>query len=499
MRCVTPFIFACVGGCFGGGFGGGFVLCVGSTHAHAAMRDETPLVFTQPTYDLLPAPFFPTMVKPRDLDGDGIVDLVVPGRDPEKRLFTMRGVGDGHFVPLQTLVAESFVDWVDLADIDNDGHDDIVAAWRGDFPRLVAYRGLGGGVFAEATVLVGLELGMGRDPQGLAIGDFDGDQDIDIAVTQYVGGAIEVFSNLGNLLFERTDRVRVGSFLGGYQYPRMTFASDIDGDSDLDLIANELGGSRIAVSRNHNGRFARAVEYRVPQIGKERPGIASMMMADVEGDGDSDIVVAALLLAPEQKLVAFINDGTGDFSQRIVGRSSPFGYAFSLEMADFDGDGDLDAATGVALPGMVAVGRRTALGEFDFSIDALLPLGQLIRHISAVDLDGDCDLDIVGVDGPSRAVFSSINNTSAAGCGGGVAATTNARKHVDQSNVTALVTTPALKLITADRNGDGVRDAIDVAVWLASQSTVTPSTTSSTSPTTTPSRTSDHSTSEKRK
>ncbi len=479
MRCITPFISSCVVACA--------VVSVRSAHASAATRDETPLLFTQPTYDLLPAPFFPTMVKPRDLDGDGIVDLIVPGRDPEKRLFTMRGLGDGHFVPLQTLVADSFVDWVELADVDNDGLDDIVAAWRGDFPRVVAYRGLGSGAFAEATVLAGLELGVGRDPQGLAIGDFDGDRDIDIAVTQYVGAAIEVFSNRGSLQFERTDRVRVGSFLGGYQYPRMTFACDIDGDGDLDLLANELGGSRIAVSRNQNGRFARVVEYRVPQIGKERPGIASMLMADIDTDGDCDIVVPALLLAPEQKLVAFINDGAGDFSQRIVGRSAPFGYAFSLELADFDDDGDLDAATGVALPGMVAVGRRTALGAFDFAIDALLPLGQLIRHIAAVDVDGDCDLDIVGVDGPSRAVFSSINNTSSAGCGGGVAATTTTtttfgRTHVDQTVVPALSKSPALKLITADWNGDGVRDATDVAVWLASQSSVVSATVSATVP-----------------
>lgn len=439
-----------------------------------ARADEQPLVFAQPFYDEFPAPFFPTMLVARDLDGDGVADLVVPGRDPEKRLFTMKGVGNGRFTVLESLAADGFVDWVDLADLDGDGTDDLVAAWRGDFPRLVVHRGLPGGLFGEPEVLAGVVDAIGRDPQGLAVADFDGDGDADIAVAQYVSSAVEVFTNLGRggdgaLSFERSARVRVGSFLGGYAFPRVVAAGDLDGDGDIDLVVNEIGGSRIAVMRNESGRFARAVEYRAPQIGNERPGIAGMRLIDFDGDGDLDALCPALLIESQQKILAFVNDGNGGLSERLVGSSAPLGYAFSLELADLDGDGDLDAATGAALPGLIQVGRRTAAGVFDLANDSLLPFGQLIRHLVAVDVDGDCDLDLVGVDGPARVVLTAINQTPGASgaCGGGVAAA----ERGDGGTRAPEPPPEALPLPAfGDMNDDGARDAADLALWLATRS-----------------------------
>jgi len=445
------------------------------TATDTARADEQPLVFAQPFYDEFPAPFFPTMLLPRDLDGDGVMDLVVPGRDPEKRLFTMKGVGDGHFTPLQTLAADGFVDWVELADLDGDGVDDLVAAWRGDFPRLVMHRGFAGGAFGEPEVLAGVTESMGRDAQGLAVADFDGDGDADIAIAQYVSSAVEVFANLGRggdgaLVVERTARVRIGSFLGGFAFPRLVAAGDLDGDGDIDLVANQIGGSRVAMIRNEGGRFARAIEHRAPQIGAERPGTAGMRVIDFDGDGDLDVLCPALLIESQQKIVAFVNDGSGDLSQRIVGVGAPLGYAFSLDMADLDGDGDLDAVTGAALPGLISVGRRTAAGPFEFSNDSLLPFGQLIRHLAAFDVDGDCDLDIVGIDGPARVVLTAINNTPGAtgGCGG-VASVARTLKQSPRAADAPRVTPVPLPDF-GDFNGDGVCDAADLASWLAARS-----------------------------
>lgn len=433
--------------------------------AATARAGETPLTFGPMLYEQLDPPFGPTMFRLRDIDHDGFVDVLIAGRDPDDKLMTRRGLGNGHFEPFQTLIAPGFVDWLELEDVDGDGAEDIVAAWRGDVPTLVCYRGIGGGLFEEATVLADVvQAGVGRDPQSVALGDYDQDGDLDIAVCNYIGQSIDLFDNRGALSFERVARVRLATFLGGVAFPRIVAPGDIDGDGDLDLIVNEIGGGRVAVLRNAGGRFSNPREYRAPQIGTERPGIAGMQLVDVDGDGDLDVVCPALLLEITQKIIWFVNDGTGGLSERIVGEGSPSGYAFSVHLADLDDDGDLDALSGAALPGTIAVGRCTAAGDFNFEIDIALQFGQLIRHLDAVDVDGDCDLDLVGIDGPGRTLFTRRNTTPQAGCGGGVAA---ADAPTPSRSGTVRVK-PIREIVPrSDRNGDGVFDASDIAAWLA--------------------------------
>lgn len=427
--------------------------------AHAG---DVPLAFQGNLYDQLPEPFFPTMFKVRELDGDGFPDLILAGRDPDDRLMTRRGLGNGRFEALQTLVAQGFTDWLETGDVDADGLMDIVTAWRGDVPRLVVHRGIGSGLFDEAIVLAGVEFGgTGRDPQGIALGDFDRDGDLDIAVSNYLSQSVDVFANQGKLAFERTDRVRLATFFGGVAYPRIVATADMDGDGDLDLVANEMGGARIAVIRNEAGRFVKAVEYRVPQIGNERPGNPGMQLADADADGDIDVLCPALLLETTQKALCFVNDGSGRLSERLVGDSSPTGYNFSLIGADFDGDGDMDIVSGAAIPGTIAVGRRTAAGAFTFEIDIAYQFGQLIRHLDAADVDGDCDLDLVGIDAPSRSVFVRRNVTpQQSGCGGGLAS-------LEEADAPPLPKPFRGEVPRFDRDHDGAVTAADVAVWLS--------------------------------
>ena len=435
----------------------------------AAGAGEVPLAFQGNLYDALPEPFFPTMFRVKDLDGDGFVDLAIAGRDPDDRLMTRRGLGNGRFVELQTLAAPGFTDWLELADMDGDGRDDIVTAWRGDAPSLVCYRGIGGGLFEEATLLADVVLaGVGRDPQSVALGDFDRDGDTDVAVCNYIGQSIDVFSsrvaNGGGLAFERTARVRLATFFGGVAFPRLVACADMDGDGDLDLVSNELGGSRIAVIRNEGGAFVRAREYRAPQIGSERPGVAGLELVDYDGDGDIDVACPALLLEQTQKIMLFVNDGTGVLAQRLVGEGAPTGYTFCMHLADFDGDGDLDAVSGAAIPGTIAIGRCVSAAQFTYEIDLSYQFGQLIRHLDAADVDGDCDLDIVGIDAPSRSVFVRRNVTPQQDpCGGRLAAKAGRAREPGQAS-TAQFRGPVPRV---DRDHDGACTAADIAVWLA--------------------------------
>ena len=124
-------------------------------------------------------------------------------------------------------------------------------------------------------------------------------------------------------------------------------------------------------------------------------------VGDIDNDGDMDVVITESDWRTGTFLWCLMNDGTGFLKKRKCGGI----FSFALELADMDGDGDLD----------VLVGSM----EFDSSKDSHMSPAvvwndgrgnfhknnrtNLKRHrklgntpeVSAADLDGDGDLDIV--------------------------------------------------------------------------------------------------------
>ncbi|MSR41503.1 MAG: VCBS repeat-containing protein [Phycisphaerales bacterium] len=441
MRTITPAVI--LSSC----------LCV---CAHA----DGPLVFAQPVYDEMPAGIGPTMLRARDLDADGILDLVVPARSVDGISVVLRGVGDGHFLPWQSLTVGGFSDWAELEDFDGDGLVDILFGVRGDPSQLALFKGDKAGTFSDTSIRVEL----GRDNSGLASGDFDGDGDRDVAATNYLGASVDILLNVGDGHFTRAARLDVARWSGSIAFPRQIEPCDVDGDGDLDLLGVLTGSGRLILLRsNGDGTFEKSREWQVPQIGEERPGFATIALADLDADGDIDVLGTALLLAPAQKSIAFMNDGSGGFAQRIVLEGTPIGYAFSVCLGDFDHDGDLDAAQGAALPGLI-VPMRNIGGSTSpqFVVEQFLGIGQLPRYLIAIDVDGDCDLDIVGCDSPVRAVFTAINLTPQMdGCTPRLLAAPTVALKTNAEKLQSITPTP-----TFDCNEDGAKTASDLVLEL---------------------------------
>lgn len=116
---------------------------------------------------------------------------------------------------------------------------------------------------------------------------------------------------------------------------------------------------------------------------------------DIDNDGDMDVVITTM----GSGLQCLINDGTGFLKKRKCGGS----FAFALELADMDGDGDLDAIVGghENNTSSMFTGIHWNNGQGNFSKNNMTRLPQhkkkwgVIPELSAWDLDNDGDMDIV--------------------------------------------------------------------------------------------------------
>ena len=184
--------------------------------------------------------------------------------------------------------------------------------------------------------------------------DLDGDSDPDLVVGSR-GGAIHYFENTGtssNPSFtERngTDNPLEGISVGSYSTPSFT---DLDGDGDLDLIVGN-GNGDIAYFENTGTVTAPSFTQRTgaanPFDTITKGSWSTVALADLDGDGDLDLAVGI----NDGDIHYYENTGTSanpDFVLR-TGETSPLNSinadSYSLpEFVDFDDDDDNDLVIG---------------------------------------------------------------------------------------------------------------------------------------------------------
>ena len=121
-------------------------------------------------------------------------------------------------------------------------------------------------------------------------------------------------------------------------------------------------------------------------------GVAGVALADLDGDGDLDVVVAS---ENDDTIAWFANDGSGGFGpEQVLSSASPRPKAVAT--ADLDGDGDLDVLATAYDDDMVA--WFTNLGGGAFSARKILTTtADGAVDVTAADVDGDGDPDVIAV------------------------------------------------------------------------------------------------------
>ena len=173
-----------------------------------------------------------------DFNRDGFKDIVYVnnGISNNGSVTTLLNNGNGTFGAARSLSAGDLPDDVAVGDFDGDGNTDLAIA-NSYLSLVTIVLNDTQGTFANGYT----ELGGGDTPTSIASGDFNGDGRLDFVVTSWGTGSITVFLNQGNYNFAHAGTQFV------LQRPVDIEAGNLDGDSLPDLVAVNQGSGTISV------------------------------------------------------------------------------------------------------------------------------------------------------------------------------------------------------------------------------------------------------------
>lgn len=281
---------------------------------------------------------------------------------------------------------------------------------------------------------------------GLAFGDLNGDGRPDLAAVCYQSSSFPPYEDWRNFVYFNDGSglaTEAGWISADQVHSGDAAIADIDGDGHNDLVVAN-GGSAYAPNSIYFGSAAGLAT--TPGWQSAQPAWAvGMKLVDIDGDGDLDLVTANQGRgSPDVHRPAYLfRNDDGQLTTTPVWQSAEASIQNSVATGDLDGDGrpEIGLARWVGFTSGVHVNAGTLPAP---SPSLTFGSGQGDRGIAFADMDGDGDLDVViGLDDRLH-VF--LND----GSGGFTDAWTSGRDSNHQD------------LLVADFDGDGLPDIVEI-------------------------------------
>jgi len=264
---------------------------------------------------------------------------------------------------------------VALGDIDGDG--DIDAFTVEAYQNLKVFKNNGSGSYTLNQTIT--PASGEQDNFGVYLKDVDNDNDLDaIVIPFYNSAGLKIYKNngVGGFTLFQTVSSNLGCHYAGVE--------DLDGDGDLDVIMAGWMSSNVSVFKNNGvGYFTQFSFLTLINFGSSN----DIAVGDVDGDGDQDAVV----VSSSQGGRVLINNGSGTFTDNGVTLGNTNDNYYTVAAGDMDKDGTVDLVFGGMYAPLTVLKNS---GGGTFSVFAVYASGNYDKHMKLVDYDYDGDPDV---------------------------------------------------------------------------------------------------------
>jgi alpha-tubulin suppressor-like RCC1 family protein len=340
-----------------------------------------------------------------DLDGDGKPDLVLINAHDNsvwiyQNIGTNATLAAASFAPPVILPLAGNPLGLALADVDGDGRLDVLVTDSQNnnvsvFQNLCVSGGITTNSFAARV-----DFPVGQQPFTLAAMDLNGDGRVDIVTVNLNDNTFSVLQNLGSPAGITTNSFAAHVDIATGLSPEGVAIGDLDGDGRPDIAVANIGGNSVSVFRNLNPGGAITTNSFAPRVDFTGAGGGeAVAIGDIDGDGKPDLLISGYV---PQVLSVFQNTSVpGSITTNSFGPRIDFptgGRAHRIALGDLDGDGKPDIAVSTELPSQLVIFKNLSspgiLSSSSLAAPVAFPAGWNPNCIAIGDLDGDGRLDI---------------------------------------------------------------------------------------------------------